>query len=290
MASVLSFREVLPRTFSHKYGESPTAERRFSVTVDEPIPTQLAIDAVGILHGDLHPEFSYLRMLDASASEPDRYHVDIAYKYELPKQQDFQANPLARPDVWTFSVGGAAVPAMGHFYGNGNNDYRPLVTAAGDYLEGVESVEAEVKATITGNRATFPLALAADVVNSLNESPYLGGPAFSWMCSGISATAQTEVVNGLELRFYSVSVELTYRKSGWIMKIPHVGLHYVSGGKKKRCWVYNEENEKVDATTPQPLSATGNLLHPGGGGEPEMLERRVHPVTNFNMYFGTPPF
>lgn len=289
MASVMGFREVLPRTFSHRYGESPSAERKYVLTVDEPIPTQLAISSVGILHGDPHPEFSYLRMLDASVSESDRYHVEISYKYELPKQKDFDPNPLARPDSWTFSVGGAAVPAMGHYYGDGNDDYRPLVNAAGDYLEGVEAVEAEVKATITGNRAAFPLGLAADVVNCLNSAPYLGAPAFSWMCSGISAQAQTEVVNQQELRYWSVSVELIYRKSGWVLQIPHVGTHYVSGGKKKRCWVYNEEDEKVASDTPQPLSETGDLLHPGGGGDPEMLTRRVHPVANFDSFFGTPP-
>lgn len=49
--SIINFREVLPRTFSHKFGESPTAERKFVVTLSEPVGHQQLLDAVGIYHG-----------------------------------------------------------------------------------------------------------------------------------------------------------------------------------------------------------------------------------------------
>ena len=55
--AIISSREVIPRTASHKFGESPTAERKYIVTVDEPTPTQNLINAVGILHASAHPEF-----------------------------------------------------------------------------------------------------------------------------------------------------------------------------------------------------------------------------------------
>lgn len=291
--AVISYREVLPRTFSHKFGESPTAEMKFVLTLDEPTATQTLINAVGYFHGASHPEYTYLRMLDASVNEMDRHHAEITLRFELPKQQDLDPNPLGRPDVWSFSTGGAQVPALFYYYGTGNGDIRPLVNAAGDYIEGLTTVEAEVKATISGNRAVFPLSLAAQVTNATNASPYLGGAAYTWQCAGISGQQQTEVVNDIEIRYWQISVELIYRSSGYVAKIPHVGFHYLDGSSKRRAWVYEGEpgqSTKVDATTPQPLTESGGLKYPGAGGTPDQLLRRLHPAVEFAGFFGVPPF
>ena len=289
--AVISYREVIPRTLSHRFGEAPTAERKYVVTVDEPTPTQDIISTVGITHTAAHPEYAYLVMLDASLTETDRHHVEITYRYELPKQEDLDANPLARPDVWSFSVGGATVPSLAYYHGTGNGDIRPLVNAAGDFIEGLETVEAEVRATISGNRASFPLATAAAVTNAINSSAYLGGAAYTWQCAGISGQQATEVVNGEEVRYYSISVELVYRAGGWISKIPHVGWHYIEGGKKRKAWCWNEDGtEKEPASAPQPLTEAGGLKFPGADGVPDQLSRRQFPAVAFAAYFGTPPF
>jgi hypothetical protein len=293
--SVLAFREVLPRTFTHRFGESPTAERKFVVTTTQPVAHQLLLNTVGIFHGASHPEFTYLRCAEGSVTEPDRQHAEITYRYEVPNvgTEDYQPNPLARRDVWSFSVSSAAVPALYYYHGLSNGDIRPLVNAAGDYIEGLQAVEGEIKATITGNRPTFPLSVAGSVTNSINSAPYLGGAAYTWLCQGISAQQQLEVVNDVEVKYWSVSVELVYRSSTWVMKIPHVGWHYVTGGSKTKCWVYQGEGgekEKVDASAPQALTESGNMKYPGAEGNPDQLLRRVHQAIDFTGYFGTPPF
>lgn len=291
--AVLSFREVLPRTFQHKFGESPTAEMKFVVTVDEPTPTQQAINAVGYVHGSSHPEFPYLLMLDASVTETDRHHLELSLRFEVPKQENLDPNPLARPDVWSFSTGGGQVPWLYYYHGDGNDDIRPLVNAANDYIDGLTVLAPEVRATIAGNRAAFPLATAAEVTNAINAGPYLGGAAYTWQCNGISGQQATEVVNDIELRYWQVSVELTYRKAGYIEKLPHIGLHYIESGQKRRAWVYAGEpgnSEKVDAATPQPLNESGELKFPGLDGIPDQLLRRPYPALDFTTYFGTPPF
>jgi len=293
--SVLAFREVLPRTFTHRFGESPTAERKFVVTTTQPVAHQLLLNTVGIFHGASHPEFTYLRCTEGSVTEPDRQHAEITYRYEVPNvgNEDYQPNPLARRDVWSFSVSSAAVPALYYYHGTSNGDIRPLVNAAGDYIEGLQAVEGEIKATITGNRPTFPLSVAGSVTNSINSAPYLGGAAYTWLCQGISAQQQIEVVNDVEVKYWSVSVELVYRSSTWVMKIPHVGWHYITGGSKTKCWVYQGEGgekEKVDASAPQPLTESGNMKYPGAEGNPDQLLRRVHQAIDFTGFFGTPPF
>ena len=291
--AVIGYREVLPRTASHKFGEAPTAERKYIVTVDEPTPTQTVFNAVGIVHAASHPEFPYLRMLDTSLTESDRHHVEITYKYELPQQEDLDPNPLARPDVWSFSTGGSQVPALTYYHGSGNNDIRPLQNTAKEYVEGLTTLEAEVRASIAGNRAAFPLANAAAVTNCVNASAYLGGAPYTWQCAGISGQAATEVVNDVELRYWQITVELVYRRSGWNLLIPNVGWNYLEGGEIKRAWVRDPEtSEKIASGTPRALNAAGGLK--AEGEAPDILGDgsglRVHPAVDFSPYFGTPPF
>lgn len=289
--AVVSFREVIPRTISQKFGESPTAERKYICTVDEPTASQTIVNTIGIFFGSAHPEFAFLKMLNVSLSETDRHHVEVVYSYELPKQKDLDPNPLARPDVWSFSVGGAQVPALFYYEGSENNSIKPLATAAGDFIEGLTTAEAEIRATIAGNRPFFDLALAATVTNAINNSEYLGFPQYTWQCAGISGQQAAEVVNDQEIRYYQINVELVYRRSGWVLKLPHVGWHYIDGNKKKRAWAWDEAGEeKVDAAAPQPLNPNGSLKFPGGSGEPDQLLRRVNPAVEFSTYFGAPTF
>lgn len=288
--AVLSYREVLPRTFQHKFGESPTAEMKFVVTLDQPTPTQDIINAVGYVHGSPHPEHPFMVMLQGSATETDYLHAEVTLSFEVPRYE-FEENPLSRPDVWQFSIGASQVPWLEYYHGAGNDDVRPLVNAAGDYIEGLTVLSPEIRATITGNRANFPLSTAAAVTNAINDSPYLGGAAYTWQCNGISGQQATEVVNDVEVRYWQISVELTYRKAGYIERIPHVGFHYISGGKKRRAWAWNEAgDEKIEATTPQSLTESGELKYPGADGQPEQLLRRPYPAIDFASYFGIPPF
>jgi hypothetical protein len=287
--AVIGYREVLPRTFSHKFGESPTAERKYVVTVDAPESHQVVIGSVGILHGDSHPEYDYLRMLDAQLSETDRHHVEITYKYELPKQQDLDPNPLARPDVWSFSTGGAQVPALVYYDGSGNESKKPLTNSAGDFFEGLTASEAEVRATIAGNRSTFPLDLAASVTNSVNASGYLGGGAHTWFCSGIGGQQASEVVNGLEIRYWQVTVELLFRASTHNLLLPNVGWNFIQGGERKRCYVIDwDAKEYLPSATPRPLTEAGNMK--AGDEGPDFITRRIYKEADFASYFGEPNF
>jgi hypothetical protein len=287
--AVISYREVIPRTASHRFGEAPTAERKYIITVDEPTPTQTLVNAVGIFHASAHPEFSYLKCLNIQVTETDRHHAEITYSYELPKQEELDPNPLARPDVWSFSTGGSQVPALVYYDGSGNSNKKPLQNTAKDFFEGLTTLEAEVRASISGNRPTFPLANAAAVTNSVNSSSYLGGAAHTWLCGGISGQQATEVVNDVELRYWQITVELVYRASGHDLLLPNVGWNYLEGGEKKRVWVKDPESgEKVASGSPRALTNTGGLK--ADDQEPDILTRRVYPEADFSNYFGTPPF
>lgn len=297
--AVLSSREILPRTFSHRFGESPTAERRFAVTVDGPTNHQDVLNHVGIFHGASHPEFTYLFCTEGQVNETDRYNAECIYRYEVPT---FEAggdgggsptvNPLVRPDVWQFSTGGAQVPALRYYHSTGNSDLRPLVNAANDFIEGLTTLEAEVRATITSNRPAFPAALAAAVTNCINDADYLWGAKHTWFCSGISASPDTEVVAGIVVRYWIVTVELVFRASGFNLELPHVGLNCLDGTAKKPCVVKgaNAGDPDIAASTPQPLNTNGTQKYPPGtSGLPDILTRRIYREVDFSTFFGTPP-
>jgi hypothetical protein len=288
--AVLSWREVMPRTFQQRFGESPSAERKFVVTLDEPTPTQAVINGVGIGLGAAHPEFVYLRMTEASVNETDRQHAEITYRYELLQPDQNDPNPLLRPDVWNFSVGGASVPALIYYDGN---ERKPLTNSAGDLFENVTTEEAEIRATVSGNRAQFPLALAAFVANTVNQSPYLGGAPFTWKCAGISGSQSIEVVNDTEVRYYQISSELVYRASGWQSLLADVGFNFIDANRQRqRCFsvMVDEDGTETIVPTPNavPLAEDGRMLPPET--PPRLLVRRVHRAVNFSQYFGTPGF
>lgn len=291
--AVLSNRELVGRGFQHKFGDAPTCDRVFALTLDDPnTPTQQMLDAVNIKHGDNHPEYGYLRCIEGSVSEnsPDPWHAQISYRYELPPiggNQDWDPNPLARADVWNFSTGSSQVPAL-FYYDEDTGDQKPLINGAGDFFEGLTTDESEIRASISGNRACFPLSVAASVSNSINSEPYLGGAKHTWKCAGISAQMKTELVNGAELNYWAIGVELVYRASGWPLLLPHVGWTYLDSGQKQGVFVYGPYGEKIAASAPQALTDSGALKCAGGGCEPDLLKRRVNLESNFGTFFGSP--
>lgn len=286
---VLTFHEVSGRTLTHRFGEAPRAERKIVATLDSTAHSaNEVVNAIGIFHGSPHPEYPFLTMTEATMTEgtPSPYHAEITYTYELLRPDARDPNPLARPDVWSFSTGGAAVPALFYFDGD---EQKPLVNAVNEPFEGFTTEEAECRATISANRVSFPLATAIAVTNTVNASAYLGAPAYHWKCVGISGQQQVEMVNDSEVAYWAITTELVYRQTGWPLLIPHVGYNYLDGGDKKRAWAWNEDKtEKLPAVTPQALENDGSLK--ATGDLPDILTRRVNRQVNFAAYFGVPTF
>ena len=294
-------REILPRTVTHKFGESPTAERRFIVSTDGETSQQEVIASVGIYHLSPHPEWPFLVVLSITATETDPYHSEITYSYGMTLGGGdgggggggggggtIDPNPLARFDVWNFSTGGANVPAVDFFEGGGNATLKPLVNAAGDTFDGVTKTEAELTATISGNRANFDVGLAALVTNCINDGVYLGGAKHSWLCTGISGVQATEMVNDAELRYWQVGVTLIYRQSTHLLKIADAGFNYLEGGQQVRCYVKDKAGTIVNSANPMALTLEGAMQAPAVAVR--IIERRMHPEINFQTYFGEPPF
>lgn len=284
---IKSVTELATVSASRRFGEPPSFQRKWVVEVDDPsTPQTLITNAPSVSFLDSHPEANYVRAMTVAVSNYNgsRWHYEVTWDYELPRQANPDPNPLARPDIWRWSTGGLQVPAL--YYYDDNGDPLPLTNTADDFFEGATTDISTLQASISSNRATFDYGLARLLTNSVNSDNFLGSDPYTWKCGGISGTPQVEVVNEAEVRYWQVEASLEYRPDGWPLQLPNVGWNYLDGSTKKRSYVTDPDSgDKVPASNPQPLNANGTLKT----GAPDILVRRVHLAVPFATYFGTPP-
>ena len=285
--SIVRVTELPTVSASRKFGEPPTFQRKWVVEVDTPTTSQTEIsNACGVQFLQGHPEAYYCLAMNVAVSNYNgsRWHYEVTWDYELPKQANVDPNPLARVDIWKWTTGGLSVPAL-YYYDTGDV-LKVLQNTAGDFFEGATTDISTLQASISGNRPTFDYGRATLVTNTVNQDTYLGGAPGTWKCSGISGQPAVEVVNEVEIRYWQIEVSLEYRPDKWTLQLPNVGWNYLDGSTKKRVYVIDADSgDKVPSSNPQPLTSGGGIKT----GAPDIIERRVHRQVAFNSYFGTPP-
>jgi len=302
--AVVSNREILPRTLSHRFGEKPTAVRNWSVTTDGATNHAAVIAATGVVMLAGHPEYGFLKLTEFAINEVDVFHVEVQLTYTVPPEAE--ENPLAREDIWHFSTGGTSVVGTEYYEGEGNEpaNRSPLRNTAGDMYEGIMIPEGETRATITGNRELFPLGDARQVTNSVNDRTWAGCAKHAWFCSGISGEYASEMVDEVEVEYWKITVELIFRASGHNLLLPNVGFNYIKPGnppQRMRAYVRslsdpldsNSEVITVPSTMPVPLKDDGDIddvidQSPEARG-PKINEFRVYREFDFSLVFGDPP-
>ena len=284
--AVTSYRELFPREFNQTYGGGLTASRTFIVAVDADTSAEQIMSAIGIVDGSSHPEYTDLYNSGRSIARNGDDSVTVRYEYDTLDKAD--VNPVARPAQWSFSAGGASVPSLAYYFGDGNGDVRPLTNAVGEYVwENITHTIAEVRVTITKNMLTRPDSLLA-MSNKVNDSPYLFGAQYTWLCSGVSATQEREKVGTQIQKYWRTTAELVYRESGYFYNLPNVGWGYLLGGQYQRFQI-KKGDDLVDSPAPLPLNENGGAKFAvGASGVPDYIQRRVHQSANFSV-FGSPP-
>jgi hypothetical protein len=282
----------LARSGEFRFGESPGLERRFVCEVDNPGATTFGqcAQAIGVDIGSPHPEYTRVPCTSAQLNEGyegSRYHIEVVYQYEINDEILENVDPLLVPDRWAFEVQGVAVPAFYYYDVAGNNaSTKPLTNSAFDYFEGLTVDEAQTKVVITGNRPDFPSALAIALTNTINNGAFLGGPARTWKCQGITGERKRRLV-GTNLRTYwEFTATLMYRQSGWNLLLPDMGFNFIGGGQKRRVMTFDFENsEWIPSPVPMGLNGSGAQTF----SAPAILNRRIYREINFSQFFGNPP-
>lgn len=263
--SVLSFREILPRSYSHKIGGSPEASCVYVATLDGPTDTADILAAIQIEHGTPHKEFSSLTCDGIDLDETDRHHATVTYSFSVPDAENESPDqpPWFQPDKWAFGTTSASVACTEHYVGNGNNTKVSLTNTAGDRIIGVSVAESELKITISGARQIFNLLNAKLFVNTINKEKWIGFPKHTVQCVGFSATPERLEWQGQVVDYWQISVELVYRSSSHNIFLPNVGWNVIVNGKKERAWTYITQDDvryKVPSPQEVPLNEAGGFL------------------------------
>lgn len=295
--AVIGYDELPRGQAQRRFGEPPTFERKWIVRVDDPATAEtLVVNAVPVAFLDPHPEAPYCRAWEVSRDyyESNRWAHLVTWRYEVPKQANYDPNPLARPDIWKWTTGGVQIPCLTYY--DSNDAVKALVNTAGDFFEGLTEEEPTLTAHISGNRVTYDYNLASTIHGALNNAPYLGWPRWAWRVDGIRGEPAVEIVNEQEIRYYKVEAEITAKASTWVLQLPNVGWNYVTNGQRRRVFVWydpgpGEAIQMVPASNPQPLDSSGNIVTalPGESNPPMLLSRRTKRQINFVQFFGVPP-
>lgn len=270
--------ELHPRSTTTNQGGSASAERRFLTT-----PYSDASDSIPVL-GTGHPDYASLKAVEITVEtgyggDPSQTLTVVRYTGDGTTCEN-DPDPLKRCARWSFSTGGISVPAYSWL---DNGTRKPLVNSAGDLLTGHQVQQLEVRAVKTYNLEQFPLTGAAFLTNKVNDSAYLGGNAASWLCAGLKATQKTELVNGVAVNYYECQAELIYNDNLWVLRVPDVGMNYLDGGVKRRCYVEDPDGNYVPASAPVALNSDGSM-----GSQVQLLVRPVYGEVDFAYEFGTP--
>lgn len=201
-------------------------------------------------------------------------------------------NPFNRPDVWSLSASGATEAVTnGYVYDGSNVTTVPVVNTAGDLLTGYNKRRSELTMTMTGNRKGSPFSLAVDYVNKVNQYAWAHGAERTWLCTGFSASEETEAVGEEMIEYWKIRVSFAYNPDTWDLVAPNVGLNELaagaSGSVKRRVTVEDKDGNFVPSPKPVPLDASGAAKPAGQSAD--LLTFQVYKHISFVSEFGNGP-
>jgi hypothetical protein len=242
--------------------------------------------------------------VNGSVSEPDYYHAEVEYSFELPsiertqpppagggggggapQNPTFDPHPLAMVDEVSYSTSTTQGIATQYYKTDGT--LGPLVNSAGDPFDDAQKITAELRYTIKGNRAAFPHMDALAVTGAVNKTAWNGGDPHHWMCTGISGSRKMELVNAKVEIYWNISIELVYKPDSWDLLIQNTGYRVIKNGKKVVATLPSEGHgdDVTYATKPVALNEDGTHRT---SGPPDVKAVQVQKAIEFSTYFGTP--
>ena len=202
-------------------------------------------------------------------------------------------NPLNRPDVWSLSASGTVVNATTYYPQSGvGENIQQIVNTAGDPLPSIKRRQGEITMSVKGNRGNSPFSLATGFINRVNSAAWANGAAKTWLCTGVSAQQQSELVGEEIVEFWSVAFSFAFRPETWMAQAANVGLNEIainSSGQtiKRRITIEDDNGNALPTPKPLPLNAEGS--YKGANAVADILQFDVYRTADFASQFGNPP-
>lgn len=278
---------------SGKFGESLKITRKWTIRVDDPATSRLAIvNANGVSWGDPHPDNASLKAMEFDLSPAD----DVGMRwvntvsYYVPQNDKKPDENGAPASYWEASGGSKVVPCFVDVNGD------TITNSAGDPLEGLEREEAEASWSLT--KFYFDDSWATDAMactNRTNDAAWSGGDADTWKCQFKGAKRRDYTASdGTAASCVETHWEFRYNADKWILKPWDVGFMEkvdangaASTGGTYRAAILGKDKKPVK----QPVALMNGVAR--AVGDPPVVINggagaQVYQQADFGDKFGTP--
>lgn len=292
--AILSAKELF-RKATFEVGKVYQLEREWVLVLsDDAItspPTEAdVIQFLALSNGADHPaipRYKLRKIIITEGHGDSPYHIHVRGEYGIVFADEL-LSPELRAPAWEFDNSPGEVPSLTYYDGTGNATLRALTNSAHDYFQGLVTQESLIVARVTKNFLNMAAGPNSWILaqNCVNDATYLGLPKHTWKVGKVTVTQESEEFSGSIKRFWKCVAELNYRQSGHNYQLPDVGFNFLDGGQKRRCMVFDFQNDEW-VPSPNPVGLNGFGLQTLGA--PAVLDRRVNPEVSFSSLFGSGP-
>lgn len=278
---------VLTREFVAVLSDDALANPNNETAIIQALGIDIPYTSGGVVVSYAHPTYTNNKARKITLTEGhdgSPYHVHILVEYGQVYEYEAKS-PVNRDPVWEFESTPGEVPALYYYDGSDNGTMYPLTNSAYDYFQGLVTQESMIVARVTKNFADRPDSWIA-AQNHVNNAVYIGCPEHTWKVHSVAVTSSIDEAGEAASSYWKAVAELHYRQSGHNFQLPDVGYNFIADGQKRRCMVFDfENNEWIPSPNPVGLDGSGGQT----GGAPAILNRRVNPVVDFEGLFGNAP-
>jgi len=125
-------------------------------------------------------------------------------------------NPLNRPFVWSLSASGTVIDTNYYYEITPDGEVLAQITNhSGSPLGGFKRRQSDITMSVKCNLADSPFFIATTFVNFTNANVWANGPPRTWLCTGVSAQQQSEIVGDEVIEYWSAGFNFAYRAETW---------------------------------------------------------------------------
>lgn len=207
--------------------------------------------------------------IDESSLDGCQWEVTVDYG----TSEASDPNPLNEPWTYAVSYESHQVPI----------DYdihqRPILNTAGDlFAEYMMRDDSRPVLTASRNFPSFPFNVANQYANTINRDSVFGADPRTLKFERITGQQQRTKINGNDLTYFSVTIEITYQREGWQRKVLNQGLREKKDGKLVPIKIKGK-----DITAPVLLKQDGTKSEPSE--PPYVLKFDLYREQNFQPLF-----
>lgn len=286
----LTINEILKDSKVSKNAKGYETERTFIVLgTDSDSCIDVLADAGIPQTGATHPDYSAMKVVNVVCTqimEHENADNQLAFKVVASYSSAFSAIqratvPLSRDADYSYS----GTTEVDEIYIDYSSTPKLVQNSAGDKFENQpQGLKPAQVVTITRNEATYSAGTYYSYIGSLNSNTItINGESFTaakCRMDSISATYETEVINGTTYNYWQVTYVIALNPNTWRSVVYDTGYNKLVSGKKRPI----EDGTGLAVQTPWPLDGTG-APKTNATDTPATITFKIYPEVSWSFGF-----